>query len=234
MRAGGVGLAVLVERHHDHRCAVVAAHSRLSKELVDTLLHRDRVDDGLALHALEPGLDHGELRRVEHHRHAGDVGLGGDQVEERDHRVLRVEQAFVHVDVDDLGAVLDLVAGDRQRLGEVAVGDQAAELRRAGDVGPLADVDERDVVGERERFEARELQGAATLDWNAGRLAGDGIGDRRDVGGGGATAAADDVDEAGIGELAEDRRCLVRRLVVAAERVRQAGVGVGADQCVGD
>jgi hypothetical protein len=43
-------------------------------------------------------------------RDAGDIGLGGDEVEERHHRGLRIEQALVHVDVDDLGAVLDLVA----------------------------------------------------------------------------------------------------------------------------
>ena len=42
--------------------------------------------------------------------YAGDVGLGGDQIEEGHHRGFGIEQAFVHVDVDDLGAVLDLVA----------------------------------------------------------------------------------------------------------------------------
>ncbi len=32
-----------------------------------------------------------------------------------DHRLLGIEQALVHVDVDDLRAVLDLVARDRER-----------------------------------------------------------------------------------------------------------------------
>ena len=48
-----------------------------------------------------------------------------------------------------------------------------------------------------------------------------------------AAAAADDVDEPGVGELGQDRRGLVWRLVVATERVRQAGVRVRADQRVG-
>ena len=64
----------------------------------------------------------------------------------------------VHVDVDDLGAVLHLVAGDVERRGVVVVLDQPAELGRAGDVGPLADVDERDVVGEGERLEPGQLE----------------------------------------------------------------------------
>ena len=121
-----------------------------------------------------------------------------------------------------------------QRLGEVAVGDQPAELRRAGDVGSFADVDEWDLVGQRERLEARKLQCAMALDRNARRLTGDGIGNCRDVGRRRATTAADDVDETGVGELAEDCRRLLRGLVVATECVRQPGVRVGTGQRVGD
>ena len=81
------------------------------------------------------------------------VGLRGDQAQERGHRLLAVEQAVVHVDVDDLGAVLDLLARDAQRRLVVAGLDQALEARRAGDVGALADVDEgrEGVAGGRRR-----------------------------------------------------------------------------------
>ena len=50
----------------------------------------------------------------------------------------------------------------------------------------------------------------------------------------GAAAAADDVDEAGLGELADQPRHVFRRLVVLAEFVGQAGVRIGADQRIGD
>src|SRR5581483_3139183 len=53
------------------------------------------------------------------------------------------EQAFVHVDVNDLRARLDLLARDVDGGGVVAVQDQLLELGRAGDVGPFADIDER-------------------------------------------------------------------------------------------
>jgi hypothetical protein len=86
-------------------------------------------------------LDHLPLGAVDHHRHAGDVGLGRDQVEEGDHGLLRIEQALVHVDVDDGGAGLDLLARDRQGGGIVAVDDQLLELGRAGDVRAFTDVE---------------------------------------------------------------------------------------------
>ena len=110
----GVGLADLVEGHDDDGGAVVEADAGLFEELVDTFLHRDRVDDRLALHALQSCLDHAELRRVDHHRHAGDLGLTGDQVEERGHRLDAVDEPVVHVDVDDLCAVLHLIPSDRR------------------------------------------------------------------------------------------------------------------------
>ena len=53
-----------------------------------------------------------------------------------------------------------------------------------------------------------------------------GVGDRARVLRGRAAARAGDVEQPVLGELAQQRRRHVRRLVVAAERVRQAGVRV--------
>ena len=47
-------------------------------------------------------------------------------------------------------------------------------------------------------------------------------------------AAADDVDEARIGEFAEMARHVFRALVVMAKLVRQTGVRIGADERVAD
>ena len=52
-----VGLALLVERHHDDRGAVAAHDLRVLDELFLAFLHRDRIDDRLALHAFQAGLD---------------------------------------------------------------------------------------------------------------------------------------------------------------------------------
>ncbi len=54
----GVGLALLVERHHHHRGAVAAHDLGVMDEGLLALLHRDRIDDALALHAFQAGFDH--------------------------------------------------------------------------------------------------------------------------------------------------------------------------------
>ena len=127
----GVGLALLVERHHDDARAVALDPPRVLEELVLALLEADRVDDSLPLQALEAGLQHGPARAVDHDRDARDVRLGREQVEERRHRLHRVEEVGVHVDVEDVGAAADLLERDLDRLLELAALDQAPEARRA-------------------------------------------------------------------------------------------------------
>ena len=64
---------------------------------------------------------HRPLRAVDHDRDARDLRLGRDVVEERRHRLLGVEHALVHVDVDDVGAAAHLLERDVDRLGVVAI-----------------------------------------------------------------------------------------------------------------
>jgi hypothetical protein len=154
----GVGLPASSKGHHHHRRTVAARQPRLAQEFGLAFLHRDRVDDALALDALEAGLDDLPFRRVDHDRHARDVRLAGDQLEEALHRRLRVEHRLVHVDVDHLRAVLHLLAGDRQRIVEAAFENHPREGPRAGDVGPLADVDEQRVLADVEGLETRQAQ----------------------------------------------------------------------------
>ena len=137
----GRGLALLVERHHDDRRAVLEDRAGVLAEPLFAFLQRDRVDDALALQALEPGLDDLPLRGVDHEGHLGDLGLAAEQLQEAGHRRDAVDHPLVHADVDDVGAVLDLLPGDADRFLVLALLDQLGELRRAGDVGALADHD---------------------------------------------------------------------------------------------
>ena len=110
-------LALLVEGHDDDRGAVPARQRRLAQELLLAFLERQRVDDRPALDGCSPAsmTDHLDESIID--RHPADVRLRGDQVEEARHRRLGVQQRLVHVDVDDLGAAVDLLAGHLDGLG---------------------------------------------------------------------------------------------------------------------
>ena len=153
-----VRLPDLVERHHDDAGSVALDPPRLLEELLLALLEADRVDDPLALDALQPRLEHREARAVDHDRDPRHLGLGREQVEERRHRLLAVEQVGVHVDVEDVGAAAHLLERDVDRALVVGRLDQAAEAGRAGDVRPLSDHHEAGVGADLERLQAAEAR----------------------------------------------------------------------------
>ena len=130
-------LPLLVERHHHHGRAVAPDQPRPAQELRLPVLQGDGVHDALALQALQSALQYGPLGGVEHHRHARDLGLGGDQVEKSDHRRLPVDQRLVDVDVDHVGPALHLLPGDGEAGLPVARLERLGEAGRTGDVGPL-------------------------------------------------------------------------------------------------
>ncbi len=230
----GVGLPLLVEGHDDGRGAVLAQLAGLRDEVRLAFLEGDGVHHPLALDALEPRLQDLPLGGVEHHRHLGDVRLGGDEVEEGDHGLDAVQHRLVHVHVDHLGAVLHLLAADVEGLLVLLLQHQALELGRAGDVGPLAHIHEQRVGADIERFQPGEAAFGADGPVGAGGDGGHGLGNGADVAGAGAAAAADDVEEARLGPLLQLRGHGLGGFVIAAEGVGQSRIGVGGDGALGD
>jgi len=76
------------------------------------LLHADGIDDRFALHTFQSRFDDRPFGRIDHDWHTGDVGFGGDEIEETHHHLFPIQQAIVHVDVDDLRPIFDLLTGD--------------------------------------------------------------------------------------------------------------------------
>ena len=85
-------------------------------------------------------------------------GSRGDEVEKTRHRGDAVNHPLVHADVNDLRAVLDLLARDGQRRLVIAGLDELGELGRTGDVGALADVQEIGIRPDRQRVQSAQAQ----------------------------------------------------------------------------
>ena len=222
----GVGLAHFIKSHHHHRSTVAADLLRVVNEDIHALFHRDRVDDAFTLNALQPLLDHLPFGGVDHDRHAGDVRLTGDQVQETHHRRFGVEHPLIHVDIDNLRAALHLLTGNIQRFAVLLFFDQTLELRGAGNVSTLTHVHKQAVVADGQRLKAGKATGNRKLGQPAWRQPGHGVAHGGDVLRRGAAAAADDVEKSRLGPLADLRRHGVGIQIVFTEGVRQTGVRV--------
>ena len=118
---------------------------------------------------------------------------------------------------------------DRDGALEVVGLDQPPELRRAGDVRPLADDDESGIRPDDERLEARVARKLRGLGYATWRKPLDRTSDLPRVLGCGPAAASDEVDEAVLGERAQEAARVARLLVVEPERVREACVRMAGD-----
>ena len=226
----GVRLALLIKEHHHGGGAIAPHHAGLANELLLALLQADGVDDGLALHALEARLDDAPLAGVDHEGHAADVRLGGGTVEELDHGALAVQQALIHVDVENLRAIFDLLKRHGQSLLPELVVDEAAEAAAARDVAPLAHVHEVCAGEDLHPLQAAESGQRAGL-WNRARSGtASQLCDGADVGRSAAAAAADDVGDAVVGIGGHKGGHLLGSLVIFAQLIGKPGVGVRAHQ----
>ena len=226
---GGVGLALFVEGHDDAGGAVAFDESGLVAEGFFAFFEADGVDDTFALDALKAGFEDVPFGGVDHDGYAGDIGFGHDEVEKAYHDGLGVDEAFVHVDVDNVGAAFDLLAGYLQGFVEVVFADEAGKFGGAGDVGAFADHDKVEGVIDAEGFEAAEAGVGVAGFGLAGGMGEDGVFHGADVCGGGAAAAAPDVGELVLGIVLVDGGHLFGGVVVSPEGVGEAGVGVDAD-----
>ena len=159
----GIRLAHFIKGHHHHGGTVTAHQFGMMDKGLNPLFHGDGVNDALALNALQPFLDNFPFRGVDHDRHAGNVRLTGDQVEETHHRRFGVEHPLIHVDIDNLRAALYLLAGHIQRFAVFLFFDQTFELRGAGDVGTFSNVHKQALITNVQRFKPGQSAGNRQL-----------------------------------------------------------------------
>ena len=105
-------------------------------------LERDGVHDALALDALEAFFDDFEAGTVDHDGDAAYSRVRSDEVQERAHFGGGVEKAVVHVDVDDVGAVFDLLASNVEGFVVILFVDETEELFGSCHVAAFADLGE--------------------------------------------------------------------------------------------
>ena len=114
-----IGLALLIESHHDDGRAISPNESRLPKKFFLAIFQANRIDDRFALNAFQTRFDDAPLRAVDHKRDARDFRFASNQIQEARHCRLRIDHPFVHVHVENVRAALHLLTGHGQRAIEI-------------------------------------------------------------------------------------------------------------------
>ena len=135
-------LTFFVEEHHDHGGTEALHGEGVFNKRFFAHLQGDGVHDTLTLDALEAFFDNFEAGAIDHDRHAAYSRVGGNQVQESAHFGGGIEEAVVHVDVNDVGAVIDLLAGDFERFFVILLVDETQELLGTRDIAAFADLHE--------------------------------------------------------------------------------------------
>ena len=142
---GGLGDARLVVREADHGGAVLGDDRQDQLEAV--VLAGHRVDEGLALVGVEPGLERLDHRGVDAERHVGVVLQQPDHLREQ---LGLVDQRDARVDVEHVRAHGDLRVRVLDHAIQVAVAQLLREGLAPGRVDALADDAERLVDRDRD------------------------------------------------------------------------------------
>ncbi len=228
------GLAVFIKGHDHDSSAIASDFTGLCFEDFFAFFEADGVDDGLSLEDFESGLKDFKLGAIDHDGDTGDIGFRRHEVEKARHGGDRVDQAFVHVDVDDVGSAVDLLAGDGEGGFIIASFDQVFEAFGARDVGAFADHQEVGVLSDAKGFEAAVAALVVRKGRDAGRERGYGLGDGGDVGGGSATTSACEVEPTFGGESPHHLGHVFGSVVIFAEFVGESGVGIADGGEVGE
>ncbi len=83
-----VCLTLFIKCHDNNSGAVASADSCLFYKLGFPGFKRNRIDDGLALQALQTSFNNLPFGRIHHDRHTADIRLRRDQIQKFDHRSL--------------------------------------------------------------------------------------------------------------------------------------------------
>ena len=151
-----------------------------------------------------------------------------------DHLCLGVEEAVIHVDIDDKGSVVNLLAGDVQGFGVFLLIDKTEELAASGNIAALAHIiiysnlshsavgNLMDVKAGKEHVIVGGCGTMRSLSIGYGDVTGNKLV-------GGTAASADDVHKAFVDELGYLGYHGVGGFVILAKFVGHSRIRIGAD-----
>ena len=144
----GVGLSLLV-KCHNYQCSTEFLNlGRPLQENLLPFLEREGVHYGLALQTLESRFQHLEAGGVHHHRHTGNLRVGGHKAQEMFHLSPGIEHSVVHIHVQHHSPVTHLCRCNFQGLAPILFLDKTQEFPASRHIAPFSHIYEHTPVPE--------------------------------------------------------------------------------------
>ena len=173
--------------------------------------------------------NHIPVRRVYHHGHGGDVGFRSDHIQESNHLLTRIQQAVIHIDIDDQCAVSHLFTGYRDGFFILVVLDESEEFPRASHITSFTHIHEVDIRSDIEHLQSAKPHRRRLFHRLVRLLAIHQCRIFRNKAIVRTTASANDVHQPLVNHLSHLGCHALRSLVVESHRVRQTGIRIGGD-----
>ena len=166
----GIRLPFFIKGHNDHCCAITTHKFGVFNKSGFAFFKRNGIHHSFALDTFKTGFQNIPFRRIQHNRHFGDIRFRGNQHQKPHHCFFGLQHALVHVDVYNLGAILNLLFGNVQRRFKITFDNQPFKRSRTGYIGPFANINKQTVLANRHGFKTRQPTFFFNLGNNARRM----------------------------------------------------------------
>ena len=104
-----IRLAIFVEGHNHDGSAITAYFFCLSQKIIFPFFQGDGINDAFSLNTLQTRFDDLKFRGIDHKRQFGNIGFGSHQIQKVNHDSFGVQQALIHINIQDLCPTIHLL-----------------------------------------------------------------------------------------------------------------------------
>ena len=151
-------LTFLIESHDYSSSTQLLYHSGTFYKNPLSFLQRNGIDDRLSLQTFQACLYDFPLGRVYHNRNTGNLRFGHDEIQESLHFFLGIQQAVIHIHIDDQGSIFYLFTGNTQCFFVVLFVNQAEEFTGTSHIASLTYIDKTDFGRLFQTFQTRQTE----------------------------------------------------------------------------
>ena len=223
----GVCLAFFIERHDDNRRTITTHQFGVLDKGFLAFFQRDGINHAFTLDTFQSRFQNIPFGRIQHDGYFGDVRLRSNQHQKAYHRFFGLQHAFIHVDVDNLRTVFNLLFRDIQRGFKITFNNQPFECGRAGDIGAFTDIHKKCIRAYRHRLKPCQATALFNIRYDSRGIFLHGINNRLDMRGRGSATSANNIQITALRPIFQLLSHGFGRFIIFAKFIGQTGVGMG-------